>query len=82
MTNWPRLATALFLAFLLAFSATPSRAQNAEISFDHNHTFSEVVDYLNAVVRAYPSIAKLHTIGKSYRGPGPAGAGDHQSGYG
>ncbi|MFC1565260.1 M14 family metallopeptidase, partial [candidate division KSB1 bacterium] len=36
--------------------------------FDHNHTFSETVDYLNSVVRAYPDITKLHVIGKSYLG--------------
>ena len=68
MNRWPRFAAAPMLALLLALTATPSRAQTASISFDHNHTFSEVVDYLDAVVAAYPSITKLHTIGKSYEG--------------
>jgi hypothetical protein len=36
--------------------------------FDHNHTYSEVVDYLEAVTAAYPSITRLHTIGQSYQG--------------
>jgi hypothetical protein len=53
---------------LLAFAVTPIRAQSPEIRFDHNHTFSEVVEYLEAVVAAYPSITRLHNIGKSYQG--------------
>jgi len=68
MNRWPRFAAAFSVALLLAITATPTSAQRADISFDHNHTFSEVADYLNAVVRAYPSITKLHNIGKSYEG--------------
>jgi hypothetical protein len=43
-------------------------AQRPAIEFDHNHTYAEVVDYLQQVVRAYPDITKLHTIGQSYEG--------------
>jgi hypothetical protein len=43
-------------------------AQAPEIRFDHNHTYAEVVDYLQRVVRAFPNITKLHTIGQSYEG--------------
>jgi hypothetical protein len=46
----------------------PARAQGPEIRFDHNHTFNEVVDYLEAVEAAFPSITRLHTIGQSYQG--------------
>ena len=43
-------------------------AQAPELLFDHNHTYAEVTDYLQRVVRAYPNITKLHTIGQSYEG--------------
>jgi len=43
-------------------------AQSPELKFDHNHTYSDVVDYLYGLLRAYPDIAKLHNIGKSYLG--------------
>jgi len=56
------------LALHLAFTPTATYAQTPEILFDHNHTFSEVVDYLEAVVEAYPTITRLHNIGKSYEG--------------
>jgi hypothetical protein len=56
------------LALLLALASVPVRAQHPEIVFDHNHTYGEVVDYLEAVVDAYPSLAKLHTIGTSFQG--------------
>jgi hypothetical protein len=39
-----------------------------EMTFDHNHTFSEVVNYLNDLTKAYPKITRLHTIGKSFLG--------------
>lgn len=39
-----------------------------EMKFDHNHTFSEVVKYLNDLTKAYPKITQLHTIGKSFLG--------------
>ena len=35
-------------ALLLASIAAPTRAQTPEILFDHNHTFGEVVEYLEA----------------------------------
>ncbi len=56
------------LALFLAFATSPIRAQNPQLLFDHNHTFSEVADYLEAVVDAYPGITKLHNIGKSFEG--------------
>ena len=43
-------------------------ARVPELTFDHNYTYKEVVAYLNGVVKAYPKITKLHTIGKSYLG--------------
>ena len=52
---------------LLVLSLTG--AMNAvEMKFDHNHTFSEVVKYLNDLTTAYPKITRLHTIGKSFLG--------------
>ena len=72
MDRWTLPRTLLTLvpvsALLLAFTSAPARAQTPEILFDHNHTFSEVVDYLDAVVEAYPTITTLHNIGKSYQG--------------
>jgi len=40
----------------------------AELKFDHNHTYGETVAYLKAVTQAFPNIARLHAIGKSYLG--------------
>ena len=59
-----------FSVLLLVFAVHPgkSAANSPELKFDHNHTFSEVVAYLNGVTKAYPKITKLHTIGKSYLG--------------
>lgn len=58
-----------FSALLLAFSATSLKdsVQTPELKFDHNHTYAEVVDYLQKVVRAFPDITRLHNIGKSYQ---------------
>lgn len=56
------------LALPLSLTPQPAQAQRADIAFDHNHTFSEVVEYLEAVVEAYPTLTKLHTIGQSYQG--------------
>lgn len=59
------------LSFLLmAFVAVSllSAAEAPELKFDHNHTYKEVVAYLEGVVKAYPNITRLHTIGKSYLG--------------
>jgi hypothetical protein len=39
-----------------------------ELKFDHNHSFAEVVTYLEGVTKAFPKIARLHNIGKSYLG--------------
>lgn len=56
----------LFLA--LAVLPGESAAKAPPLKFDHNHTFSEVVAYLNGVAKAYPNIARLHKIGKSFLG--------------
>lgn len=59
-----------FTVLLLALSSAPfgEKAQAQELTFDHNHTYAEVVEYLNQVARAYPGITTLHNIGKSYQG--------------
>lgn len=59
-----------FSSLLLAFSAASlgAPAQAPELKFDHNHIYSEVADYLQHVVAAYPDITRLHNIGKSYQG--------------
>ena len=62
------LTALAFLIISLSLNPLPAGAQNAEIAFDHNHTFAEVVDYLEAVVEAYPTLARIHNIGKSYQG--------------
>ncbi len=51
---------------MAVFTTVETRAQ--ELRFDHNHTYADVVAYLNQVVRNYPEIARLHNIGKSYEG--------------
>ncbi len=56
----------LFMVFTASSGECASKAP--ELKFDHNHTFAEVVAYLNGVVKAYPDIANLHKIGKSYLG--------------
>ncbi|MGD2295321.1 MAG: M14 family metallopeptidase, partial [Candidatus Aminicenantes bacterium] len=56
----------LFLVFEVLFFAGTLKA--VELKFDHNHTFSEVVRYLEDLNKAYPHITKLHIIGKSYLG--------------
>lgn len=43
-------------------------AEVQPLNFDHNYTFSEVVDYLDKIIKAYPDITRLHKIGKSYEG--------------
>ncbi|KPJ89523.1 MAG: hypothetical protein AMS18_12380 [Gemmatimonas sp. SG8_17] len=62
------LAAVLLAVPLLAFSSPPCVAQAPELVFDHNHTYAEVVDYLQRVVRTYPNITRLHTIGQSFEG--------------
>ena len=59
------------LSFLLmAFIGTSRDVATTapELKFDHNHTYSEVVAYLQGVTKAYPNITRLHNIGKSYMG--------------
>ena len=63
-----RLTIVIFPALLLALTSAPVTAQAPELRFDHNHSYAEVVEYLNQVVRAFPDIARLHTIGESYEG--------------
>ncbi|MCP4723470.1 MAG: hypothetical protein GY863_00465, partial [bacterium] len=56
------------LVAVFAVSVLPAKVYAQDLRFDHNHTFNEVVDYLNSVTRAYPDITRLHVIGKSYLG--------------
>ena len=56
------------LLLILAMNSWVIAAQAPDMKFDHNHTFQEVVDYLNGMVKAYPKLALLHSIGKSYLG--------------
>ncbi len=60
-------AMAFVLGTLLAGTAAPVHAQNPEIRFDHNHTFGEVVEYLEDLSREFPTLTTLHNIGKSYQ---------------
>jgi murein tripeptide amidase MpaA len=60
--------TILGLIFLFALAVQINPAFSQKIKFDHNHTFKEVVDYLNKVVSSKSDIARLHNIGKSYLG--------------
>ena len=62
--------SAAFAAFGLLFIGNPQAiaAQTPDLKFDHNHTYQEVVDYLNGMVEAFPKLARVHTIGKSYLG--------------
>jgi hypothetical protein len=62
-----RSASVCFTVPLFAL-LLPGALLAQELRFDHNHTFAEVVEYLNQVVRDYPEIAQLHNIGKSYEG--------------
>ncbi len=62
-----RFVTVLFAVPMLAL-LVPNAVQAQELRFDHNHTYAEMVEYLNQVVRNYPEIAKLHNIGQSYEG--------------
>jgi len=39
-----------------------------EMTFDHNHTFGEVVKYLKELTKEFPNITQLHNIGKSFLG--------------
>ena len=67
--NGRRLLMAVpLLTLVLSLSAVPAGAQAPELRFDHNHTYAEVVDYLEGVVRAHPGIARIHTIGQSFQG--------------
>ena len=59
---------AVGLIFGLLLTCVAASAAVEKLSFDHNYTFAETVRYLNEVVKAYPKITQLHTIGKSYLG--------------
>jgi hypothetical protein len=61
----------LILSASLFLFSIQAVVQAQEIKFDHNHTFSEVVDYLQEIVKEYPDITNLLTIGKSYMGKDP-----------
>jgi len=64
-----RILIPLFVLSLCLLPVTVQGfCQKPELKFDHNHTFKEVVDYLNAVTKTYPDITELYTIGKSYLG--------------
>ena len=57
-----------FLSMAFTGTSLEGAAPTPELKFDHNHTYSEVVAYLQGVTKAYPNITKLHNIGKSYLG--------------
>ena len=59
---------AVGLIFGLLLTCVSANAAVEKLSFDHNYTFAETVRYLNELVKAYPKITELHTIGKSYLG--------------
>ncbi len=67
---WMGIFSFILIVFLtISFPGTSfSQAKPAKLKFDHNYTFKEVVTYLQEVVEAYPSITRLHNIGKSYLG--------------
>jgi len=48
--------------------AEAGAAEVQPLTFDHNYTFSEVVDYLDKIIKAYPDITRLYKIGESYEG--------------
>ena len=57
-----------FVFLATVFVQPESSAIAAELKFDHNHSFAEVVSYLQDITKTYPNIVKLHNIGKSYLG--------------
>jgi hypothetical protein len=62
---------AVILALLVSIPAAAgpdSPPETGELNFHRNHLNDEVVAYLKWVVKTYPHIARLHTIGKSYLG--------------
>ena len=64
-----RVTLCLFLVSSFFLLPAGAGAQTApELVFDHNHTFEETVTYLHGVVKNFPKIARLHTIGKSFLG--------------
>jgi len=63
-----RVGSALVFSLGLCWICPSAHASVPKLSFDHNYTFKEVTAYLNAVVAAYPMIARLHAIGRSYQG--------------
>lgn len=63
-----RTTLVAYLILGLCFVWGPARAAVEKLSFEHNYTFAETVRYLNELVKAYPKLTELHTIGKSYLG--------------
>ncbi|MBS3819021.1 hypothetical protein KGY73_05905 [bacterium] len=66
-----KIMSFLVCVLILLMGSVLTEAGAAEVeplSFDHNYTFSEVVDYLNKVIKSYPDITRLHKIGESYEG--------------
>lgn len=60
------MSSLMLIVFVVFFFVKENHAQ--DIKFDHNHTYAEVVKYLKDVVKSFPQITTLHTIGKSYLG--------------
>lgn len=63
-----RVSVIFFLLLFLVESLFMNAASIPKLKFDHNYTFSEVVAYLQEVIKAKPDLTKLHNIGKSYLG--------------
>jgi hypothetical protein len=63
-----RVILSFFLAMVIGATFLGVSTQAQELEFDHNHTHSEVVAYLQKVAETYPTLTKLHNIGKSYLG--------------
>ena len=62
-------ALSLFiLAAFLSFPGLLRAEQVPEITFDHTHTSTETLAYLEKITAAFPDLARLHRIGKSYQG--------------
>src|SRR5215203_5800521 len=57
-----------FVAAALLFPQVASTQGPPKVLFDHTHTFPETAEYLTAVAKAYPEIARLQSIGKSFLG--------------
>ena len=62
--------TTLFLVFVLtlAFPSPCLRAAEVNLSFDHFYDHAEMTRALQALEKAYPEMAKVQSIGKSFQG--------------